>query len=446
MRPARLLSTPKRIITSALVCIPLLAASLLDCNAILGNFELGDVGDGGLSGSGSDGGGSDDGATDSSTDATTQTGQDGGSEDGATDSSADAADAMPPCPGGETYCSGSCVNLLTAPGDCGGCGHACTLQTMYGSSTCQSGVCSPVELIGYVGDQFVGVAADEGHVFVHVNQPDGGSSISECAAASCDSLEPFESDTNTAAATLLASGGIVAWWSQLNGFWANDDGGAAAATPHYGLGAGLRTMSGGGGNVGYLWFNDFGNHLTVVAAGGFNWTASYDGGTINSPISLDSANAVFQVTVADGGGSVQTCSIASGCTSPVPIGPPTPFAGVLTPNAYLGLPAPPAVDAGPTIAYVSLTPPEEPPVVLTRLAPTASLVQTAIDSTGFYWLDSAGNISMCPIPPATCPTSGVPVVRGATGSVANQFAVSNGSVFYITTSSPSVVYEAEPPP
>ncbi len=458
MRPARLSSTPKRI---TFVCISVLAASLLDCDAILGDFEVAGAGDAGETESGSDGatGGSADAASDSTTDATTQTGRDAESDsagdsatapsDAATDGAVDsAADAAPLCPGGETYCSGTCVNLTTAPGDCGGCGHACTLHTIYGSSSCQSGVCSPVELIGYVGDQFVGVAADDGHVFVHVVQSDGGSTISECAAASCDGLTTFKSDSNTVANTWLGSGGIVAWWSQLEGFWANDDGGASSATPHYGIGAGLRTMSLGGGNVGYLWFDKFGNSLTVYAAAGYNWTATSDAGSITAPISMDSANAVFEVTAADGGGAIETCSIASGCTSAVPIGPPTPFAGVLTPYAYLGLPAPAAADAGATIAYVSLTPPADagPPLVLTRLAPMVSLVQTAVDSTGFYWLDSAGNISMCPIPPATCPAGGVPVVRGSPGSVASQFAVSKGSVFFLMASSPSVVFEAEPAP
>lgn len=443
-----LLFAPKRI-ASAFAGVSILAALLLDCNAILGDFEVGRAG---VSESASDGatGGSDGGRSDSSPDAATNA---GAAYDAAADAAADgaldsAADAGPTCPGGETYCGGSCVNLLTAPGDCGACSHACTLETMYGSSSCQNGVCSPVELIGYVGEQFVGVAADDGLVFVHVDQADGGSTISACAADSCDSLTTFQSDSNGAANTMLGAGGVVAWWSQLEGFWANDDGGASSATPHYGLGAGLRTMSLGGGNVGYLWFDDFGNQLTVVAAAGYNWTASYDGGTITAPISMDSANAVFQLSVADGGGAIETCSIASGCTSAVPIGPPTAFADVLTPYAYLGLPAPSSADAGPTIAYVSLTPPADagPPLVLTRLAPTVSLVQTAIDSTGFYWLDSAGNISMCPIPPSTCPAGGVAVVRGSTGSVASQFAVSKGAVFYLTASSPSIVFEAPPPP
>ena len=68
------------------------------------------------------------------------------------------------------------------------------------------------------------------------------------------------------------------------------------------------------------------------------------------------------------------------------------------------------------IAYVPLAPRERrSPCRLTHLAPSVSLVQTAMDSTGFYWLDTAGNISMCPIPPAACPTGGVPVVRGAAG-------------------------------
>ena len=131
------------------------------------------------------------------------------------------------------------MNLLTSPGDCGGCGHACNLSIpLYGGSSCQNGVCSPVTLIANVYDQFVGVAADNDTVFIHVNLPDGGSNISECAAAGCDNLTTFQSDTNTAANTMLGSGGIVAYWSQHEGFWVNDDGGGASATPGYAAGAG----------------------------------------------------------------------------------------------------------------------------------------------------------------------------------------------------------------
>ncbi len=459
MRTARFLSDPKRLV-SAFAGLSLLASTLVGCNAILGDFGLdNDEGDGG---SAQDGAGGADGSSDSSTDSTTNPGQDAAADGEAANDSgghpsdagvaSDAADsaveAGPSCPTGQAFCSGSCIDILSAPGDCGGCGHACNLQTMYGGSSCQSGVCAPVAFIANVTEQFVDVGAEDGLVFVHVVAPDAGvSNISVCAADSCDNLTIFQQDPNPTANAMLASGGQVAWWTRHQGSWISDDGGGAMNTPGYAAGAGLLTMSLGGGNVGYLDFNRLGTFLNVNAVGGFSWTTSSDAGAINPPVSMDSANVAFLVEAADGGGSIETCSIASGCTSALPIAPATPFANVLTPYAYLGLPAPSNVDAGPTIAYVSLTPSGPPPApsVLTRLAPSVSLVQTAIDSTGFYWLDSAGNISMCPIAPAACPTGGIPVVK-ASSPIATQFAVSKGFVFFLTAAPANdVVYEAEPP-
>src|ERR1700677_939651 len=184
MRTARFLSDPKRVV-SAFAGMSILASLLAGCNAILGDFGLdSDGGERGCAQDGASSGG--DGSSDSSTDATTNPGHDAAADGEVANDSGPASDAAdsaveagPSCPTGQAFCSGSCIDILSSPGDCGGCGHTCNLHTMYGGSSCQSGVCAPVELIGYVGEQFVDVGAEDGRVFVHVVGPDaGGDNIS----------------------------------------------------------------------------------------------------------------------------------------------------------------------------------------------------------------------------------------------------------------------------
>lgn len=53
-------------------------------------------------------------------------------DDGGSKSAAD-------CSGGETFCSGNCVDTDTDEGNCGSCGATCGA-----SETCSSGVCTGV--------------------------------------------------------------------------------------------------------------------------------------------------------------------------------------------------------------------------------------------------------------------------------------------------------------
>jgi len=48
---------------------------------------------------------------------------------------------VPRCPSGTTECDGSCVDLASTPGDCGGCGMACP-DTGDGSPVCTASTCS----------------------------------------------------------------------------------------------------------------------------------------------------------------------------------------------------------------------------------------------------------------------------------------------------------------
>jgi len=53
--------------------------------------------------------------------------------------SATAAGTQGSCPSGQTFCSGTCRNLLTDAASCGSCGHACIA-----GQNCQNGQCVPV--------------------------------------------------------------------------------------------------------------------------------------------------------------------------------------------------------------------------------------------------------------------------------------------------------------
>src|SRR5262245_47307727 len=57
------------------------------------------------------------------------------------------------CAGGETACTGVCVDLDKDPKNCGACGHDC-----YGSE-CQAALCQPVKLAAGQGPWFVAVDA-----------------------------------------------------------------------------------------------------------------------------------------------------------------------------------------------------------------------------------------------------------------------------------------------
>jgi hypothetical protein len=426
-----------------------LAASVTACTALLGDFNTGSGGDGGPE---AEGGPGDSSESDSSTDGPVGPQRDGsGGGDAPTDAKgsfdgpAGDADAAPQCPNGLTYCGGTCVDVSKSPGDCGQCNHVCSLHTMYGSSTCVSSVCTPVAFIADVLETFVGVAADNATVFVHVTY-DGGGGISECPAGSCTSLSPISSTSGTYSPPIFAAGGTIAWGSQMQGHWAPEDGGAVSNTPFYNIGAGLHTMVLGGGNVAYLWYDQYGkdDYVTMQAAAGETWTTPMlNGGPVTAPIAMDSTNMVFAFP--GDAGTLQSCPIASGCTAPVPVSVMPSFAQVLSPYVYETVPPAANVDAGSVVGYVTVSSQGTGlPTALTTLSPGVSVVQTAIDSTGFYWLDSAGNISACPLAPASCPKGGVPVLLASSGNPATQFAVWNGQVFFLSSSQVSTVFEAPP--
>ncbi len=199
----------------------------------------------------------------------------------------------------------------------------------------------------------------------------------------------------------------------------------------------LNTWAVSGSYVGYS-INGSRSHFIYAAqvtngASTTLWMSGSDDGTAAqalNPFALDGTDFVYQSLELDAGAALMACKFADDCAAPAYVTPSVPdLVNVYGGTIYLvhvGAKGVASIATCPVTGCVATG-----PTPFVGLQAGAVIIQTAIDSSGIYWLDNVGNISMCPL--AGCNQAGISVTTTGSDLAAAMFAVADGFVYFVGT-------------
>jgi hypothetical protein len=343
--------------------------------------------------------------------------------------------ALPPCSAPSKICGEQCVDIATSGANCGACGHGCG----QGDAGCSQGLCQPMTVI--TDGPIVAFAIDTGKIFAQIEYDGGTGAIDECAVTGCAPLThviPTATDFSFLYDVgITASGGYLAVQSGEGNepLEACSENGCGSFVNISG-GADLNTWAVSGAYVAYSINGSRGDYIKVAqltsGAATTLWTngsVSGGGAAAGNPFALDGTDFAFASTATDGGTSLNTCSFASNCATPIVATTSVPdkvdvYDGVLYLTNVGGSGAAASVSTCPVAGCSS-------PTTFVTFQQNEQLVQTAVDSSGFYWRDAVGNISMCPL--TGCSLAGISVTTSGSDPAASAFAVYDGFVYFVGT-------------
>jgi hypothetical protein len=383
--------------------------------------------------------------------AAAEAGPDGASgADGApSDAGADAVTAVPDCGAPTTACNGQCVSLLASGTNCGACGHGCGDPTDP-EMGCNAGNCRPVLLAS--DGPIVGLAVDQGSVFLHVEYDSGAGGVDEVAASTgivkavfSDPNEPITYDTQIGA----SGGNLFVELAQGYGalqYCAESNCSLSSAAPS--MAGDVSQWIASGNDLAVAWVGPNGDWVSVDSipdGGGFRvGDPTGKGAYVYPPMAIDDANFVFNYQGADASaGVVRSCTLATGCPDSALTLISTSVPDML--NVFNGTVYLTISGSGAVSAQVSTCPVAgcTTPAAYVNAYPT-TIVATAVDASGFYWVDSTGSIWRCK--PGGCNKSGVAVTNVSAGDPpAAMFALSGGFIYLVDAKDTTKVYRlAEP--
>jgi hypothetical protein len=356
-------------------------------------------------------------------------------------------DTGPTCAAPSVLCSGICVSTATSGANCGACGHSCGDGTL----ACAAGICQPVPV--FTGSPVVGLAIDNGNIFVHVETA-SSSGIDECAVGGCASATHLTTSTNSGLYNppVTAAGGhlgvtFAATGADALALCAESSCSFITLVPGPGEAADVKGWVASGTYLAYDEATAFGEVVVanqLAADGGATEIFVQGSGAPDNspraagPLALDGTSFAFVLKPSSGSPSVEACSIASKCATPQAITTEIPtYLNVLNGTLYMA-------GAPPNAQTVTTCPVTGCAALTSFVTSSAPIEQTAVDSSGFYWLDSAGSIWTCPL--GGCKLTGINVLNATTERAASVFAVYNGFVYFAGTgSSNTTVYKVAVP-
>jgi hypothetical protein len=281
------------------------------------------------------------------------------------------------------------------------------------------------------GDTIVGLSVTEGQIFVQFidgttspPSPSAGGGIDQFTTTGAFVARIFAETTDEGIALnppIAVSNGYVVAQSGL-GYEPVEECSisSCAFSKVANQGADVASWVVGGGALAIAYVNDIPavSIQTLGSATGARITGPTFSSYPRGPVATDGNDFVY----VDAPGAVTSCTVASGCASPITITASLPdlvnvFEGVI----YLST-------TGPDVDTVTTCPADGACTPSPYLTTPSHMSQTAVDSSGFYWLDVNGTVWTAPLY-APAPVSPVQVATGV-----SLFAVEgDGFVYYVGT-------------
>jgi hypothetical protein len=339
------------------------------------------------------------------------------------------------------------VNPITSGSSCGACNHSCG----NGEMGCSQGQCSPVSVITD-GPSILGFGVDQGSIFVHVEYDSGTGGIDQCAVGACiiQHIVSGPNDPNTFNGPITATGSYIAIQSNLG----NEP---FEYCPE--SNCTFTVISSSDLNTWVAYGNTFISSLYGSRADFFSVFQLTDAGITHlfnqgnaggmgsqadTPMALDDTHYVFSYYAADAGQHVVAAGPLDGggqdsnltvLTSNVPN-----FLNVLNGVVYLTTTS--TTTSSSSVTTCPVTGCTAPANLVSNTYPT-TIVETAIDPSGFYWLNSQGAIWKCKA--GGCNGTGVAVTQPGQGDPqATQFVLNGGFVYFLSTDAKTIWRIAEP--
>jgi hypothetical protein len=337
-------------------------------------------------------------------------------------------------------CGAQCVSLATSEGNCGACGHSCGT----GDASCVASACQPVLL--FADTPITGLAVDQGKVYVEVTFDGGGYNVlgvDDCPTSGCTSPTQLLAPDASTDSLLLANAGFLETLKQQG---ESEDVQVISETS-------LATVFSGGSDqlsgvvaqagivlIGEEFNNGEGITVVILGDGGVASSYALAGGNgfkvpgTSAPFGTDGKTIVFAYEI-DGGSALSAIPVGDASAPITQVSAQVPSqVNVYGGQAYL--------TSGGTVTTCPLTGCTGAPAPFVTL-PLATIVATAVDASGLYWIDSTGAIGMCPL--TGCPSGAVSVVKGLPAA---SLVLYDGFVyFYGVGSNATNVYKvAEPAP
>jgi len=336
----------------------------------------------------------------------------------------DACGASCPCPGGQTRCGSSCVDLQTDPSNCGACGQSCAAASP-SSASCADARC--IVTLASSGGYGAGITVDATSVYwsnggAVLKVPLGGGSVTT-----------LESDPSEQPLKVAVTGSSVYWTSFLGQLATTSIGGGAVTTL---VSTGLPTPP---------------PYFLTLDASFLYWTTQTDN-TIGTVVKRSLAGGAV-TTLASGqdlssdiavyGGTVFWANAGTGAAGTGSVVALT-AAGLTTIAGAQTAPYAVATD-GQNVYWTSGTEPGDVLQVdvsggtITTLATgQAEPSGIAVDGTNVYWANANGNGVM------SVPIGGGTAVTVAIPTAAQFVAVDATSIYFTTENATGGVYKVTP--